>query len=66
MLLLRRAYGGYLSGKGARKFPVDGIKEALVAHGQAGQFYRHLVFISDAGSLAGPEGSRAALCIRWM
>jgi hypothetical protein len=27
-----------------RKLPVDGIKEELVAHGQAGQVYRHLYF----------------------
>lgn len=44
MFLLRRAYEGVLSGKAARKLPVDGIKEGLVAHGQAGQFYRHLYF----------------------
>lgn len=44
MLLLRRVYEGYLSGEASRKLPVDGIKEGLVAHGQAGQFYRHLYF----------------------
>ena len=41
MFLLRRVYEGYLSGE---ELPVDGIKEGLVAHGQAGQFYRHLYF----------------------
>ena len=44
MFLLGRVYEGYLSGKAARELPVDGIKEELVAHGQAGQFYRHLYF----------------------
>ena len=44
MVMLRRAYEGYLSGKATRELPVDGIKEGLVAHGQAGQFYRHLYF----------------------
>jgi hypothetical protein len=44
MFLLRRVYEGYLSGEAARELPVDGIKEGLVAHGQAGQFYRHLYF----------------------
>jgi hypothetical protein len=44
MLLLGRAYEGVLSGKASRKLPVDGIKEDLVAHGQSGQFYRHLHF----------------------
>jgi hypothetical protein len=44
MFLLRRAYEGHLSGKVTRELPVDGIKEELVAHGQAGQFYRHLYF----------------------
>ena len=44
MFLLGRVYEGYLSGKAARELPVDGIKEGLVAHGQAGQFYRHLYF----------------------
>ena len=44
MFLLRRAYEGHLAGKAARELPVDGIKERLVAHGQAGQFYRHLHF----------------------
>jgi hypothetical protein len=42
--LLRQAYEGTLSGKAARRRPVDGIKKSLVAHGQAGQFYRHLQF----------------------
>jgi hypothetical protein len=42
--LLRRAYQGFLEGKATRKIPVDGIKKELVAHGQAGQFYRHLYF----------------------
>ena len=45
MYLLGRVYEGYLSGKAARELPVDGIKEELVAHGQAGQFYRHLYFL---------------------
>ena len=44
MFLLRRAYEGFLSGAETRELPVDGIKERLVAHGQAGQFYRHLHF----------------------
>ena len=44
MLLLRRVYKEYLSGKATRELPVDGIKEGLVAHRQAGQFYRHLYF----------------------
>src|SRR6185436_7358545 len=44
MFLLRRVYEGYLSGEATRELPVDGIKEGLVAHGQAGQFYRHLYF----------------------
>jgi hypothetical protein len=44
MFLLRRVYEGYLSGEATRALPVDGIKEILVAHGQAGQFYRHLYF----------------------
>ena len=44
MFLLRRVYEGYLSGEATRDLPVDGIKEGLVAHGQAGQFYRHLYF----------------------
>ena len=44
MVMLRRAYEGYLSGKATRELPVNGIKEGLVAHGQAGQFYRHLYF----------------------
>ena len=47
MFLLRRAYEGYLSGAATRELPVDGIKERLVAHGQAGQFYRHLHFHED-------------------
>jgi hypothetical protein len=59
MLLLRRVYEGYLSGEAAaRELPVDGIKKGLVAHGQAGQFYRHLYFhigcrfLGWAGTLA--------------
>ena len=40
MFLLRRS----LSGKATRQLPVDGVKKELVAHGQAGQFYRHLYF----------------------
>jgi hypothetical protein len=44
MLLLRRVYEGFLLGEAARELPVDGIKKGLVAHGQAGQFYRHLDF----------------------
>ena len=44
MFLLRRVYEGYLSGEATQELPVDGIKEGLVAHGQAGQFYRHLYF----------------------
>ena len=37
-------YQAYLSGEVTRELPVDGIKEELVAYGQAGQFYRHLYF----------------------
>jgi hypothetical protein len=44
MFLLRRVYEEYLSGNATRDLPVDGIKKGLVAHGQAGQFYRHLYF----------------------
>ena len=44
MFLLRRMYEGYMSGEAARELPVDGIKKELVAHGQAGQVYRHLYF----------------------
>jgi hypothetical protein len=44
VFLLRRAYEGFLSRKATRDLPVDGIREGLVAHGQAGQFYRHLYF----------------------
>jgi hypothetical protein len=42
--LLGKAYGGYKAGEATRDLPVDGIKAELVAHGQAGQFYRHLYF----------------------
>src|SRR6185312_13806150 len=53
MFLLRRVYEGYLSGEATQELPVDGIKEGLVAHGQAGQFYRHLYFhIGWPGRLA--------------
>ena len=41
---MRRAYEGSLSGKATRELPVYGIKKQLVAHGQKGQFYRHLYF----------------------
>jgi hypothetical protein len=44
MLLLRRAYEGSLSAEAARALPVDGIKQRFIAHGQEGQFYRHLHF----------------------
>src|SRR5215471_16231671 len=44
MFLLRRVYEEYLSGEATRGLPVDGIKKGLVAHGRAGQFYRHLYF----------------------
>jgi hypothetical protein len=44
MLLLRRSYQGFLGGESTRELPVDGIKKRLVAHGQAGQLYRHLQF----------------------
>ena len=44
MFLLRRVYEGQLSGEATRELPVDGIKEELVAHGQAGELYRHLYF----------------------
>ena len=33
-----------VAGKATRQLPVDGIKKELVAHGQGGQFYRHLNF----------------------
>jgi hypothetical protein len=42
MFLLRRAYEEYSSREAT--LPVDGIKKGLVAHGQGGQFYRHLYF----------------------
>jgi hypothetical protein len=64
--LLRRAYQGFLAGKATRKIPVDGIKKELVAHGQAGQFYRHCFFILGASFLGGPGCSRVGLCIKWM
>jgi hypothetical protein len=41
MFLLRRVY---LSGEATRELPIDGVKKGLVAHGQAGQLYRHLYF----------------------
>ena len=44
MFLLRRVYEGHLSEEATRELPVDGIEQGLVAHGQAGQFYRHLYF----------------------
>jgi len=44
LVLLLHVYRGYLSGKATRQLPVDGIKRELVAHGQGGQFYRHLNF----------------------
>jgi hypothetical protein len=44
MLLLRRAHEASLSGEATRELSVDGIKKQLVAHGQEGQFYRHLNF----------------------
>jgi hypothetical protein len=44
LFLLRQAYEESLSGEATRGLPIDGIKEELVAHGQAGQFYRHLYF----------------------
>jgi hypothetical protein len=44
MFLLWRVYERLLSGRATRELPVDGIKEGLVAHGQAGQLYRHLYF----------------------
>ena len=44
LFLLRHVYRGYLSGKATRQLPIDGIKKELVAHGQGGQFYRHLNF----------------------
>ena len=44
MFLLRRVYEEHLSEEATRQLPVDGIKDGLVAHGQAGQFYRHLYF----------------------
>jgi hypothetical protein len=44
MFMLRRVYEGHLLGEATRQLPVDGIKEELVADGQAGEFYRHLYF----------------------
>jgi hypothetical protein len=44
MFLLRRVHEGYVLREAARELPVDGIKEELVGHGQAGQLYRHLYF----------------------
>jgi len=44
LFFLRRAYEGSLSENATRQLLVDGIKHSLVAHGQAGQFYRHLQF----------------------
>src|SRR5690349_18618721 len=44
MFLLRRVFEGCLSKGSTRELPVDGIKKGLVAHGQAGQLYRHLYF----------------------
>jgi hypothetical protein len=44
MFLLRQVYEEYLSGEAMWELPIDGIKKVLVAHGQAGQFYRHLYF----------------------
>jgi hypothetical protein len=44
MFLLRQVYEEYLLGEAARELPVDGVKKELVAHGQAGQFYRHVYF----------------------
>jgi len=66
MFLLRRVYEGYLSGEAARELPVDGIKEGLVAHGQAGSFTGICIFILGAGFLGGPGCSRVGLCIRRM
>jgi hypothetical protein len=66
MYLLRRMYEGDLSGEATRELPVDGIKEELVACGQAGQFYRHLYFHIGCRFLGGPGCSRVGLCIRWM
>jgi len=66
MFLLRRVYEGYLSGEATRDLPVDGIKEGLVAHGQAGQFYRHLYFHIGCRLLGWPGCSRVGLCMRWM
>ena len=43
-VFVEAVYEGYLSGEATRDLPVDGIKEGLVADGQAGQFYRHLYF----------------------
>lgn len=42
--LLNQVYERHLSGEATRNLPVDGIKDSLVAHGQAGQLYRHLYF----------------------
>src|SRR4029078_3856284 len=44
MFLLRRCMKGTCPERRRGISPVDGIKEGLVAHGQAGQFYRHLYF----------------------
>jgi hypothetical protein len=44
VFLLRRVFEGHLSGEATRGLPIDGIKKGLVAHGQAGELYRHLYF----------------------
>ena len=63
MLLLRRVYEGYLLGEAAaRELPVDGLKKGLVAHGQAGQFYRHLYFHIGCRFLGWP-GMLASWCM---
>ena len=63
MFLVRRAY---LLGEETRELPVDGIKEGLVTHGQAGSSTGICTFILVAAFLGGPGDSQVGSCIRWM
>ena len=65
MFLLRRVYEGYLSGESTRELPVDGVKNGLVAHGQAGQFYRHLYFHIGCRFLGWPGMLASWLMHQW-
>lgn len=62
MFLLRQVYEEYLSGEAMWELPIDGIKKVLVAHGQAGQFYRHLYFHIGCRFLGWP-GMLASWCM---